>query len=374
MQDNFNTFSKIEDYLNENLSEVERTAFEKEMASNPELQTLVDDYDLVDVFIEQNEILTINNKLSQIHKGAVLRKNWIKGMISLAAITLVIATYLLIPKNNTIGEVIEIKKEDSKSISFLISEPTPFKIMDSMSEAELSTSIQNSKDIAGNLQIFDSILPLNKMDEQPVKIDSISTKKLDSIIEPEKLPQSNLADLEPDSTEKIKVRQECELELTSDNIEKLNSCSETGTGSIQFTKTNSDYSYSINDKGSYSSNPNFTSLREGNYLVSIKSKSKQCESKSVEVAIEGYTCNYIIHPEQFIYLEKSLDKFKEVNFVEVFVFNRNGNLVFNKKIPTSEKFYWEGNSNTGSSTPMGNYTYLIKSGNKVSTGEITIIR
>ena len=74
MQDNFNTFSLIENYLNKNLSEVERTAFEKELATNPELQTLVDDYSLVDVLIEQNEIASINNKLTKIHKNNIRKK------------------------------------------------------------------------------------------------------------------------------------------------------------------------------------------------------------------------------------------------------------------------------------------------------------
>jgi flagellar hook assembly protein FlgD len=108
--------------------------------------------------------------------------------------------------------------------------------------------------------------------------------------------------------------------------------------------------------------------------VSVKNKLNNCESEPIEIIIEGYKCNYIIHPEKFVFLEKSLDKFKDDNSVEVFIFNRNGNLVFNKIIATSEKFYWEGNSNTNLSTPMGNYTYLIKSGKKVSKGEITIIR
>ena len=66
MQDNFNTFSKIEDYLNGNLSEVERSAFEKQLESNPELQSLVDDYSLVDLLIEENELATVNRHLETI--------------------------------------------------------------------------------------------------------------------------------------------------------------------------------------------------------------------------------------------------------------------------------------------------------------------
>lgn len=47
MQDNFNTYSQIQDYLNGNLSTEESSAFVKELETNPELQTLVDDYCLM---------------------------------------------------------------------------------------------------------------------------------------------------------------------------------------------------------------------------------------------------------------------------------------------------------------------------------------
>lgn len=46
MQDNFNTYSQIQDYLNGNLSTEESSAFAKELETK-ELQTLVDDYCLM---------------------------------------------------------------------------------------------------------------------------------------------------------------------------------------------------------------------------------------------------------------------------------------------------------------------------------------
>lgn len=375
MQDNFNTFSLIEEYLSGNLSSEEKIAFEQELASNPELQTLVDDYNLVDVLIEQNEILSINDKLTQIHKNTIKKNTIFKGLIGFAIVSLATLVYLLIPQNNIVNEKIEIGEENSKSIAFLVTEPTPFKIMDSMSEVELSTTIKQSKENVVVSKPIDSIISEPKKDEIiPKETKPLATKKTDSINEPVINNPIDSVKIKTDSTAKIKVRKPCKIALSPSDIAITSSCSEKSTGSIQFIKTNPDYLYSINDKVSYSSNPYFTSLREGNYTITLKSNAKQCESKSVELFIESYKCNYIIHPERFVYLEKSLDKFEDENSVEVFIFNRNGNLVFNKIIPTSEKFYWEGNSNTNTQTPMGNYTYLIKSGNRVSKGEITIIR
>ena len=378
MQDNFNTYSLIEDYLSGNLGGKEKLAFEKQLESNPELQTLVDDYSLVDILIEENELATVNDKLSQIHTSLVQRKKLVKGLISLSIIALITLGYFFIPNNEIVDEKIEIGKEEPKSISYLVTESTPFKIMDSTSEVELSTSIQQSKENVFIPELIDSVLNDDKTEEtKPKDTLPFIPQKPDSIIKPSTVKViPSTAKVVPsikvrlDSSEKIT----CDLTLELSDVKLTSSCSERNTGSIQFTKANSEFLYSINEKRSYSSNPNFTSLGEGNYWVNIKNKLNNCESEPIELVIEGYKCNYVIHPEQLIYMEKSLEKFQDENSVEVLIFNRNGGLVFNKTISTNEKFYWEGNSNTNLPTPMGAYTYLIKSGNKVSKGEVTIIR
>ena len=132
--------------------------------------------------------------------------------------------------------------------------------------------------------------------------------------------------------------------------------------------------FSIYNRKNYSSNAQFQYLEEGIYSVSVKDKKDDCESEQLKVIIEGFQCNYIIHPERLIYLDKSLKDFRSDATVEVIIFNKIGNIIFNKTILTTENLFWEGNSNTNQPVPMGNYTYLIKSGNKVSKGEITIIR
>ena len=371
MQDNFNTYSLIEDYLNGNLSDEKRIAFEKQLESNPELQTLVDDYYLVDVFIEKNELANINNKLTQIHKTSIRKKNILIGVLGLIILVISIAFYFMIPNNNIHEEEIAINKKTPKSISYSVAESTPFKIIDSMSELKLSSSIQQSKENISSPELIDSMINEEKSKEIiPKETLPIIPKKKDSIVK----PFTTKTDLPIKVKSNSLVKITCNITLEEGNLMITSSCSEKSTGSIQFTKTKSNYLYSINSNNNYSSKPYFSSLREGNYLVSLKNKLNNCKSDPIEIIIEGYKCNYIIHPEQFVYLEKSLDKFKDDNSVEIFIFNRNGNLIFNKIIPTSEKFYWEGNSNTNLPTPMGNYTYLIKSGNKVSKGEITIIR
>ena len=372
MQDNFNTYSLIEDYLNGNLGNEEKLAFEKQLESNPELQTLLDDYGLVDILIEENELVAVNTKLTQIHRGSILKKNIFKGLISLAIISTVAIAYFMFPRTEIAQEKIEIQKETSKSISILIEDPTPFKIMDSASEVELQSTILQSKVNAFIPEPIDSAVNVKKEKEEEIPEKTILTtnKTPDSISKQIPLNTVSAEGEKPDSNIKVP----CNITLNKIDLLITNSCSEKSTGIIQFTKTNEEYVYSINNKASYSSNPNFTSLRDGNYRVSLKNKNNNCESEPIEIIIEGFKCNYVIHPEQFIYLEKSLDKFQDENSVEVFIFNRNGGLVYNKTISTSEKFYWEGKSNTNLPTPMGSYTYLIKSGKKLSKGEITIIK
>ncbi|MEN8927519.1 MAG: gliding motility-associated C-terminal domain-containing protein [Flavobacteriales bacterium] len=381
MQDNFNTYSLIEDYLSGNLSYEETIAFEKQLESNPELKTLVDDYSLVDVFIEKNELIAINNKLTHIHTSSLLKKKLLIGLGATVILAILIISFITFSKNKMATNKFEIKKETSKSIDNIIAESTPFKIIDSTSEAELTRTIEERKAELTEPILTDSLetdakaatdLPETSTpffaDKKKTEPNSAQRKDSSKILLNNQNPQSVV--VRKDSVKKIK----CNVVLEKENIIASNSCSEKRTGAIQFTQSNPELVYSINNKQNYSSKPYFSSLSEGKYWVNIKNTVNNCESESIEIIIEGYQCNYVIHPEQFIYLEKSLKSFQNENSVEIFIFNRNGGLVYNKTISTTQNFYWEGKSNTNIPTPMGAYTYLIKSGKKVSKGEITIIR
>ena len=289
MQDNFNTFSKIEDYLNNNLRKEERIAFEKQLESNPELQTLVDDYNLVDVLIEEAELINVNQTLTKIHKRSLFKRNLLVG-IGIAVLAIAVSFYFYNSNKEMTPAKIEIQKETSKSITFLVTEPTPFRIIDSMSERKLTTSIQQSAGKTPTPSTVDSIAiktPKTGGEEEtkPTKQPLVSSTKIDSTevtspTEPLATTKKNKDSIAPIN---------CNLSLEKESILITNSCTENSTGSIQFTTSDPNYLYSINNGVSYSSNPNFTSIREGNYLVNLKNKLNQCKSKVIELIIEGYT-------------------------------------------------------------------------------------
>ncbi len=370
MQDNFNTYSQIQDYLNGNLSTEESSAFAKELETNPELQALVDDYGLVDTLIEQNELFSVNSTLTQIHKTTLRRKRIAKGLIIASVALLAIAGALFISKIDKSADKVVLATETNKAEDFLV-EATPYKVIDSMSEVELNSAIKESRIALEKIEKTDTVV-----DVEPKDIPETILPKKDSVVKPiSVLPtkvDSVIQEPQTSNNDTVKVRKPCEIKLTAENISLTSTCQEKRSGAILFTNTESDYLYSINNQESYAKNPLFNYLEEGRYLISIKKD--QCESEPIEVTIEGYQCNYVIDPANLIFFEKSLIKFQEENTVEVFIFNRYGVMVYTKTLPTTENFTWDGSASNNTQAPMGNYTYLIKSGQKIAKGEITVIR
>lgn len=353
------------------MSPEERSAFESLMEQDSELSSLVQDYDYSTRIVIRAEQLSIARKLDKIHQSQLRKKVVLRVIGILLLITTAYIGYDYFSKESS--EVL-VKQDQELAIkkNFLLSDPTPLSEIDSMMEVDISRVIKQSKKtvlvekstspVTEKSAIeLEKLKPLN--DFNPNTINTSSTKKLIDTI-----PFIPIEPLTEDS-----LVFPCSVNLSLSNLSITNSCTEKPTGSIQFLLSNQEYKFSIQTHN-FQSNPNFNNLDKGDYMVSIKEISSQCVSKPVKVSIVGYQCNYVIQPSQFIYVTKSLQNFSPDNSVEIFIFNKSGQLVYNTKTLTSENFHWEGQSGSGNPLPMGNYTYLIKGSRKLSKGEITIIR
>ena len=166
----------------------------------------------------------------------------------------------------------------------------------------------------------------------------------------------------------------CAVHLSINEINSTPSCNEKNTGSIKFLVPSTEFSFSIDNGKNYSTQFDFNYLKPALYSLKIKENNTQCESNKLLMEILGSQCHYAIEPDRFIYFEKSLEKFNNQSQVEILIFDKNGVLVFNKYFLTTENIVWKGETNSNNPVPLGNYTYLIKSGNKIANGEITVIR
>ncbi|MDA8901492.1 gliding motility-associated C-terminal domain-containing protein [bacterium] len=325
---------------------------------------------LVDNLIEQNELFSVNSTLTQIHKTTVRRKRIAKGLIIASLAGIAIAGAVLISNIDNTKDKIVLATETNKAEDFIV-EATPYKVIDSMSEVELNSAIKESRIALETIIETDSIIHV-----EPKNTPSAILLKKDSVIKPIQVLPTKIDSVfqKPQTTNRdsLNVRKPCEIKLTTEDVDLTSTCQEKRSGAILFTNTESDYLYSINNQESYTKNPLSNYLEKGRYLISIKKD--QCESEPIEITIEGYQCNYVIDPANLIFFEKSLIKFQKENTVEVFIFNRYGVMVYTKTLPTTENFTWEGSANNSTQAPMGNYTYLIKSGQKIAKGEITVIR
>lgn len=325
---------------------------------------------LVDNLIEQNELFSVNSTLTQIHKTTVRRKRIAKGLIIASLAGIAIAGAVLISNIDNTKDKVVLATETNKAEDFIV-EATPYKVIDSMSEVELNSAIKESRIALETIIETDSIIHV-----EPKNTPSAILLKKDFVIKPIQVLPTKIDSVfqKPQTTNRdsLNVRKPCEIKLTTEDVDLTSTCQEKRSGAILFTNTESDYLYSINNQESYTKNPLFNYLEKGRYLISIKKD--QCESEPIEITIEGYQCNYVIDPANLIFFEKSLIKFQKENTVEVFIFNRYGVMVYTKTLPTTVNFTWEGSANNSTQAPMGNYTYLIKSGQKIAKGEITVIR
>lgn len=373
MKDILQTYLQIESYLEGKMSPEERSEFESLMEQDSELSALVKDYDYSTQLVIRAEQLSIIRKLDAIHQSQIRKKNilWVIGIFLLIVTAYIGYDYFSKESSQTQVKQ-ELDQELARTKNFLLSDPTPLSEIDSMMEADISQVIKQSKKpvlmekptlpIAEKATIkLEELKSLN--DFNPNTINASSRKKLMDTI-----PFIPINPLTEDS-----VTSPCFVNLSLSSLSITNSCTEKPTGSIQFLLPSQEYEFSILTHN-FQSNPNFNNLGEGDYAVSIRKISSQCISQPLKVSIAGYQCNYVIQPSQFIYVTKSLQNFSPDNTVEIFIFNKSGQLVYNTKTLTSENFHWEGQSGSGDPLPMGNYTYLIKGSRKLSKGEITIIR
>ncbi len=360
--DNKDLYTKIENYLSGNLSEVERFAFEDEIQADTNLQAEVTNHKIANRLLYENKLLKVKELSSNIHETSVKRLQKRDFLIKTIAIaSLFLATLVMVYKwynsNKTAlqPQSVSIEKHSAK-------EGTPF---------VAPNASQKGKKIVKK-QLLHSKLPaiIDKVQEQkPLTVDPIVQKSTPIISQIEKV--SKVDQVQPKVVEKTKENKgSCEDVDLQFSTNTYSTCAGASEGLVTISPIEGGqkpYTFSIVDKDGNKTTL-MNNLPKGAYTLLVEDANKCFKRLSINITENNCAVHYVIQLSSSKYFVQAASE-----QVGLFTVRDKANQIYyTATIPAYNDYLWEGKDFNGLAKE-GVYLYTIEYKDKILNGTITII-
>jgi hypothetical protein len=372
MRSELENFELIDRYLNNQLSGEALADFERKMKSDPAFQVEVRNHRLLHEMVMDQGLIEVRKKLQAIHHAQTVKNNHFKRWGAGAGIVLIVALSLLTYSILTTDTDPISQSKPAANEQKIAEKKSEAKVLEETPEAAKPLAEEKkepAKEILKNTTAPSSVPDLPKPSEE-IKAeipaagpDTLKFNKTPGQPVTSPLPEKKIAD--------------CHLETSLIRVTAIESCSNSPTGKIVIEKGSdikgkSPFMFSTDNKN-YSGEYMLTALYPGSYRLTIRDAAGCSWEYEKDIVIGEKDCRipeYAFSPGNGEVWKIPIDQGSNGN---IEIYSKNGARVFSAVINNGYPDTWDGTSG-GQALPMGNYSFILKSGDEVLTGSVTILR
>jgi hypothetical protein len=377
-------YELFENYLKGKFSAAEKAEIENLLRADAEIQTQFEEYQSVHQLIMESSLLDMKKQLADIH-NETLRTIRIKRNIQYAVISAILITtavlYFVLNKRNG----------SSQKPGYIV----PINPIVTHNQSNVSTGSQvkpnakpffsTSSTISEKLVKHDNGLPArDTVSKVTITMPASVLEKQEQKEEQQSVlcnPDTKPLEVNPNFGEQKNVpaskTTDCSNAQITCTYRTEEGCEDSGQGKIIFNKSSikggkAPYMFSIND-GQFEHSVVFEQLITGRYKLMVKDDD-DCQSVIGFADVKEIICpaDFVIAPDRAEYLAIPYEKGQ---LGKLFIYTKNGNLVYSADIDHSFYTYWDGKASDGKELSLGVYVFHINYSNgKVLNGSVTIVK
>jgi hypothetical protein len=377
------TYELFEDYLKGKLNNAEKAEFENLLQTNREVLSQFEEYRAVHQLIVESSLLDMKAQLADIHQSAQksfrINRNIQYAVVAAVMITGVVLYYVL-NKRSDIGAAQKSVPPTGQTVTY--NQPnvqaTPQKQLQTGQLSPKPSAISEPPKQHGDLQPKDTTIKV------PVSMLAPASEKPDK--KPEMTPVSSVPDQKPVKVNTASGEQKKSPEPQTVDCSNVHitctyrieeGCEDSRQGKIIFNKSSvkggkPPYMYAVTDD-QFDPSAVFEQLVAGRYKLMVKDDN-DCLSVIGLADVKEMVCpaDFIIAPERNEYWTIPYEKGQSG---KLFIYTKNGNLVYASDIDQSLYPYWDGKASDGKDLSLGAYVFRIQYSNgKVLNGSVTIVK
>lgn len=391
MKKDIELYELIENYLNDNLTAEERSAFETRISNDLDLASTVENHRQLSALIEEGTLLEIRDTIQKIHNenpgggsSGITGKRIV--LYSAIAFITILTSLILIQTNN------RKPKSSSPLKTQIVSDSIEISDNSGLADQQVTSAIES---IINKEQI-------EEQKENKIPIESIERSPNEKILYETEEEKATVSEAETDKTAipqeqnapATEVSQQiskadkpaashlmdsvnCDTVVISAEVLTEESCEERATGKllviIESNKgATPPYYVSIDNGRNFQQNSQIVDLYPGNYSVWLKDKNN-CLSKIGNFLVGSIVCDY-----EYIFAPDKGERWKVPTGDEsgvLRIYTKQGGLIYTQNFEIGQELLWDGSSLNGNPQPMGVYRFIIEfnTGEPV-IGNVTIVR
>lgn len=377
-------YELFEDYLKGKLNTPEKAEFENLLQTDHEVLSQFEEYQAVHKLITDSALLDMKQQLADIHKAEV-KSLRIKRNIQYAVVSALLITglvlYVVLHKGNDTGK----KAEPISPVNqAAVVKQTEESVGPGTNPGKRPVSATPQTVVAPTVPHKTELSVIDTVSKEVISSSSSAEKQMEPktvqpqvLIEPGKKPEKTSSKpLEQKGVQESKPADCSNVQITCTyRIEE--GCEDAGQGKIIFSKTSvkggkPPYLFSVSDER-FERSVVFDQLVAGRYKLVVKDDN-DCLSVIGFADVREIVCpaDFVISPERNEYWTIPYEKGQSG---KLFIYTKNGNLVYSADIDQSRYTYWDGKASDGKELSLGVYAFRINYSNgKVLNGSVTIVK
>lgn len=379
MRSELENSEQIDRYLNQQMASEELVYFEQKL-NDPAFRREVEEHRLLHELVVDRGLIDLRKKLQALdnsktsgHTNRFTR--WAIGIL-LVVVVGVLTTYRFARNEVEVAES-SAEQNGATAQKTVVIPPGAATIAESDNKTRKSTTgVSVQRDTTNNAALTEIVQPepdKGTVEHQELKSvtivatpDTLSIKKFHTAPEPA-----------PEKKNEEKVP-ECAIALSELKILTVASCVNSPTGRVVIDgqsklKGTAPFQFSINSE-KYFETRTFTHLYAGNYILTVRDAAG-CEWQyPAEIRVDENDCStteYAFYPEKREVWKLSVSS---ATNGKIEIYNRNGSLVYAAEIVDGYPDQWDGTASNGQVLPMGSYSFILRTGGKSVTGQVTILK
>ncbi|MBN1416915.1 MAG: hypothetical protein JW973_17595 [Bacteroidales bacterium] len=383
-------YERFENYLKGSMNDEAKSAFENDLSQDVEFNRAFEDYRLAHNLILESGLLDIRQELNNLHVAQLKTGRLWRMIRNILIPTGIILTgallYYLMQQDGLQPEKIVAGSGTEIGNIPLIAGNEGDMVHDTdttdvrlQPEKLPANTIKTKKT---DLTIVSTDIKQDEIISKPVKpiIKPVATEKVienitlpvalrDTSIVPERIPYV-------DEKKSIPLSPDCErVKITCDFITE-STCADGSQGMVVFlTQTlkggNAPYEFSITGGTDFVSQALFSNLQSGSYRLVVRDANR-CFTIIGTAVVDAIECDFRFAP--------ALGEVWEIPFMDdkngkLFIFSKDGKMLYSANVGPSYDPVWNGNSLNGDPLPLGVYIFRIefRDGRRYN-GTVTIIK
>jgi hypothetical protein len=371
MRDELKIYEQIDRYLKNELSGNELSDFEDKMKTDASFYEEVNNNRLIHELVIDHGLLDLKRKMQAIdsrhHPSPFKKFGWHIG------VTLLLATLtIVVVKFGWKNDQEENQKEVVAKTELVL--PEVPKLDSGRTNNPIDKSAQRVNEIKELQKTH--VIPNNVLAEKGEKVKPVEDSTKVSLETRTSEKVAPIEDLREKQQEKPATLV-CHLDNSSIQVSTTESCNASPTGKITIDSTSffsgqRPFEFSFDNKKYYSKYV-FDNLYAGIYYLHVKDALGCTWTDNKEIIVREKDCRtyeYSFYPDKG---EVWMFPLETSSNGKIAVYSRNGSLVYSTLISNGAPDNWNGTSG-GQLLPMGSYSFILRSGDKTITGNVTLLR